>query len=62
MSNIQDRDGNTALMLSVRYDNQKIAEKLINYGANINISNKAGHDALMIAVYNLPDRFLTFRP
>jgi ankyrin repeat protein len=44
-----DEDGNTALMLAASEGNTKAVNTLIKYGANTNIANKNGLDALKIA-------------
>lgn len=45
----RDNDGDSALMLALAQKQTKIAQLLINSGANINIRNKFGITALMIA-------------
>lgn len=44
-----NNDGDSALMLAIARKQNKVAQLLINSGANINISNKFGITALMIA-------------
>lgn len=51
--NAQDKDGYTALMVAARYsrkDENKLVEKLISYGADVNLVSNKGWTALMLSV------------
>lgn len=45
----QDKDGNTALMLCIRYEREDLVSLLIERGANLDIQNKEGNTALINA-------------
>ena len=45
--NLQDRDGNSALMIACRGGNMVIVKLLIEKGANINLQDSDGNSALM---------------
>lgn len=47
-SDVMDCNGNTPLMFT---SDPQIARKLIDYGANVNLTNKHGWTPLMIAEY-----------
>ena len=49
--NVQNKDGNTALMLAVNIGWNDIMEMLLDNGADINITDKDGNTALMLATY-----------
>ena len=50
--NSQNKDGDTALMLAVRYKNSKLVTYLLTIGADATIKNKYGNDASTIARLN----------
>ena len=52
--NIQDENGNTALMLSLMYmnDNYTLVKSLLDSGANVNLQNNNGQTALHLAAAN----------
>ena len=48
--NYKDEDGNTFLILSIKYNMNNISKMLINKGININIQNNDGNSALHFAL------------
>ncbi|MDI9409016.1 MAG: ankyrin repeat domain-containing protein [Candidatus Pacebacteria bacterium] len=50
--NIQDEDGNTALMMAARNGKSEIVKLLIEFNANVNLRNKYGQTALSMAEGN----------
>ena len=46
--NIQDHNGDTALMYTCQYDLLKMAEVLVSLGADVNIQDNNGNTALMV--------------
>ena len=48
--NIQDEDGNTFLILSIKHSLNKLSEILLEKGINVNIQNKDGNSALHYAL------------
>jgi len=47
--NLQDKHGNTALILACQYANNELIKKLINNGCDVNLQNNEEKTALMIA-------------
>jgi len=45
--NLQNKDGNTALILS--YGSYEMTQYLVSHGANVNLHNEIGDTALMVA-------------
>ena len=52
--NTPDERGNTLLMVAVRHKNAKLVDLLIDAGAKLNLRNKYGETAIMLASYNGP--------
>jgi uncharacterized UPF0146 family protein len=52
--NIQDIEGQTALMYAIKFGNEEVAKELIEAGADLNIQDIEGQTALMHAI-NMPD-------
>ena len=50
--NMEDNDGNTALLLAASRGQLRVVQKLIREGANINVANKNGYTPLMQAARN----------
>lgn len=50
--NLQDIDGNTALICASKYNYIESVKMLINAGSNVNIQDKYGYTALMYASVN----------
>lgn len=50
--NTPDERGNTLLMVAVRHKNAKLVYLLIDAGAKLNLRNKYGETAIMLASYN----------
>lgn len=48
--NVQDREGNTPLLIACRYGNEKVVRYLIKSGADITLKNNKGETAMDIAV------------
>ena len=40
--NLKDNQGNTPVVTAVKYDNHEFAQKLVNFGADLNIKNNEG--------------------
>jgi len=51
--NIQDKEGQTPLMLAIKRNHQPIIIELINHGADLNIQDKDGKTALMLAIMDI---------
>ena len=47
--NLQNEDGQTALMIACRYSSDDMARLLLEYGADIGLKDSDGHTALQIA-------------
>ena len=54
--NIQDRNGNTPLILAAQNHNDAIAELLLKAGADPRIGNKKGENALFVAGFDLREK------
>ena len=50
--NTPDAQGNTLLMVAVRNKNAELVDLLIKAGAKLNLRNKYGETAIMLASYN----------
>lgn len=56
LSKIDDINGNTALHIVAQYDNEEVAQLLLNYGANISKENIYGSRPLDVAHYYMSSR------
>ena len=54
--NLQDEDGNTALIFACKNDNYDIVKLLVDKGADINVQNNNGISPLLAACYNINDK------
>lgn len=50
--NTPDEQGNTLLMVAIRHKNTALADLLIDAGAKLNLRNRYGETAIMLASYN----------